>query len=155
MKKFTLTLAAVFVLAIACGDSDTPDQVVIKFVDAWNTGDGDGIVACMSSDGLSELDGYIAIFRADPETSVEQLAMIGVEFTPEEVENLTVGQFLTAMLSNEEAASSMPDLSDVVIGETTISEDGQSATVAVTTNGEEEELGLILEDGSWKISETP
>jgi len=155
MKKFALALAAVFVLAIACGGGGTPDQVVQKFLDAWNSADGDAVVNCMSSQGLEELDGYIEILRAAPEASVEQLATMGIEFTPEEIENLTVGQFLTAMLSNEEAATSMPDLSNVVIGETTISEDGQSATVVVTTDGDEGDLELVLEDGNWKISETP
>ncbi len=155
MKKFALALAAIFVLAIACGGGGTPDQVVQKFLDAWNSADGDGVVSCMSSDGLSDLNGYIDILRAAPEASVEQLATMGIEFTTEEVENLTVAQFLTAMLSNEEAASSMPDLSNVEIGEATISEDGQNATVVVIADGDEEELELILEDGNWKISETP
>jgi len=155
MKKFALALAAIFVLAIACGGGGTPDQVVQKFLDAWNSADGDGVVGCMSSDGIAELGGYIELLKADPEASVTQLATLGIEFTTEEVENLTVGQFLTAMLGNEVAATSMPDLSDVTIGETVISEDGQSATVAVTADGDEEELELILEDGNWKISKTP
>ncbi len=155
MKKFAIALAAIFVLAVACGSAGTPEQVVQKFLDAWNSGDGDGVASCMSSEGLIELDGFIEILRAAPDESVAQLAMMGLEFTPEEVADLTVGQFLTAMLSSEMASADMPDLSDVVIGETTISEDGQSAVVDVTTDGEEEELELILEDGSWKISKTP
>ncbi len=155
MKKFAIALAAIFVLAVACGSAGTPEQVVQKFIEAWNNGDGDGVVTCMSSEGLAELDGFIEIMRAAPDESVAQLAMMGLEFTPEEVADLTVGQFLTAMLSSEEASADMPDLSNVVIGETVIAEDGLTAVVNVSADGEEEELELILEDGNWKISKTP
>lgn len=155
MKKFAIALTAIFVLAVACGSAGTPEQVVQKFLDTWNSGNGDGVASCMSSEGLIELDGFIEVLRTEPDESVAQLATMGLEFTPEEIANLTVGQFLTAMLSSEIASADMPDLSNVVIGETTISEDGQSAVVDVTTDGEEEELELILEDGSWKISKTP
>ncbi len=155
MKKFALALAAIFVLAVACGSAGTPEQVVQKFIEAWNNGDGDGVAACMSSEGLAELDGFIEIMRAAPDESVAQLAMMGIELTPEEVAELTVGQFLGAMLSSEEASADMPDLSNVEIGETVIAEDGQTAVVNVSADGEEEELELILEDGNWKISKTP
>ncbi len=155
MKKYAIALAAIFVLAVACGSAGTPEQVVQKFLDAWNNGDGDGVVSCMSSESLIELDGFIEILRVAPDESVAQLAMMGLEFTPEEVADLTAGQFFTAMLTSEAGSAEMPDLSNVVIGETTISEDGQSAIVNITADGEEEELELLLEDGSWKISKTP
>ena len=151
MKKTALVLGVILILAMACGAAGTPEQVVQKFIEAWNNGDGDSVVSCMSSEGILELDGFIEIMRAAPDESVSQFAEMGLEFTPEEVANLTVGQFLTAMLSSEDASSNMPDLSNTVIGETTISEDGQSAIVTVTTDGEEGELELLLEDGSWKI----
>ncbi len=156
MKKFALALAAVLVLAMACGGgAATPEQVVQRFLEAWNSGDGDGVVGCMSSEGLVELDGFIEILRAAPDESVAQLAMMGIEFTPEEVAELTVGQFLGAMLTSEAASADMPDLSNVEIGETVIAEDGQTAVVNVTADGESEELELVLEDGNWKISKTP
>ncbi len=130
-------------------------QVVQKFLEAWNSGDGDGVVGCMSSEGLVDLDGFIEIMRASPDESAEQLASMGLEFTPEEVAELTVAQFLSGMLSSEEASSEMPDLSNVEIGETVIAEDGQTAVVHVTADGESEELELVLEDGNWKINKTP
>ena len=155
MKKYALALVAVFVLVMACGGGATPDQVVQKFLEAWNSGDGDGVVGCMSSEGLVDLDGFIEIMRASPDESAEQLASMGLEFTPEEVAELTVAQFLSGMLSSEEASSEMPDLSNVEIGETVIAEDGQTAVVHVTADGESEELELVLEDGNWKINKTP
>ena len=152
MKKFALALTAVFVLAIACGGG-TPDQVVQKYIDAAISGNGDGVVSCLSSQSIEELDGFIEHLRANPETSMEQFASIGVEFTADEIENLTAGQFLTAKFGNEEASASMPDPSDVTIGETVISEDGQTATVSITVDDDEINIELVLEEGKWKISD--
>lgn len=156
MRKIALAIAAVLILAMACGGgAATPEQVVQRFLDAWNSGDGDSVVGCMSSEGLAELDGFIEILRATPDESAAQLATMGLEFTPEEVAELTVGQFLNAMLSSEAPPADMPDLSNVEIGETVIAEDGQTAIVHFTSDGESKELELLLEDGNWKINKTP
>jgi len=150
MKKFALALAAVFVLAIACGGAGTPDQVVKKFIDAFQSGDGEAIVSCISADGLAELNASIESMKETPEESAGFLAMMGVEVTAEELANWTAADFLTAMMGSEMLAEEMPDFSNVEIGAAVI--DGETATVPVTVDGETEDIELVLEDGSWKIT---
>jgi hypothetical protein len=150
MKKFALALTAVFVLAIACGGAATPDQVVKKFIDAFQAKDGNAIIACVSAEGMAELDAQIEQMKATPEESVGFLAMMGVVVTADELANWTAGDFLTAMLGSEMLAAEMPDFSTVVIGEAVI--DGETATVPITTDSVTTEIELVLEEGNWKIS---
>jgi hypothetical protein len=151
MKKFAVAFAAIFVLAIACGGGGTPDQVVKKMIDGFEAKDGNAIIACMSAEAVAELQAQVDEMKATPEESAGFMAMIGIEITAEEITNMSAGDFLTKMLSSEMLADELPDMSTVEIGEVVI--DGETATVAVTLDGDTDTVDLILEDGQWKIAE--
>ncbi len=149
MKKFALALVAVFVLAIACGGSGTPEQVVQQLMDGVQNGDGDAIVSCLSAEVVTGIDEGLEELKADAEGTAAMAIMMGIEITPEEVADLTAGKAITIILSSEMIASEMPDFSAVEIGTATI--DGETATVPVTMDGDTEDIELLLENGAWKI----
>lgn len=153
MKKFALALAAVFVLSIACGGGGTPDQVVQKFIDAAKTADGTALVGCMSAEALGELNESLEQLKESPEESAAFFEMMGVEITAEEIPDMTAGDFISALLGSEMMADEMPDFSDAVVGEAVI--EGDQAMVPVTFGDDTEEIELVLEDGSWKIDDSP
>jgi hypothetical protein len=149
MKKFALALAAVFVLAIACGGGGTPDQVVHRLFEGVQNGDGDVVLSCLSSEALAGIDEFVDQLKAEPEETAAMAVMFGVEITADEVADLDAAKVITILLSSEMLTSEMPDFSEVEIGEAVI--DGETATVPVTLDGETDDIELILEDGSWKI----
>ncbi|MCK5840916.1 MAG: hypothetical protein KAH31_02020 [Candidatus Sabulitectum sp.] len=150
MKKFALALAAVFVLAIACGGSGTPEQVVQQLMDGVQNGDGDAVISCLSAEVVTGIDEGLEELKADPEGTAAMAIMMGIEITPEEVADLTAGKAITIILSSEMLASDMPDFSAVEIGTATI--DGETALVPVTMDGDSDDIELVLENGSWKIA---
>lgn len=151
MKKFALVLAAVFVFAMACGREVTPEHVVQRLIEALSNRNGDGVVSCMSSEDLAEVGMFIELMRVSPDESVAQLALLSLEFTPEEVADLTAGQFFTAILNSELFIDERLDFSNVEIGDAVI--DGDNAMVPVIIDGNTEKIELILENGNWKIDE--
>lgn len=153
MKKFAIAFAAVFVLAMACGGAATPDAVVKKAMDAMENKDGNALISCISADAVAELDAQIEEMKAAPEESAGFMAMIGIEITAEEIENMSAGDFISKMFQSEMMAAELPDFSTVVIGETVIAEDGKTATVEVTMDGETDTVNLVLEDGAWKLGD--
>jgi len=149
MKKFALALAAVFVLAIACGGGGTPDQVVNKLFDGVQNGDGDVVLSCLSSDAIAGINEFVDQLKAEPEETASMAVMFGVEITADEVADLDAARVITILLSSEMITAEMPDFSTVEIGDAVI--DGEIATVPVTVDGETDDIELILEDGNWKI----
>lgn len=150
MKKYILAVVAVFVLAVACGGAETPDQVVTKLMNGVANADGDAVVACMSAEAVAGIDEMLVEIKADPEGTAGMAVMLGITITPEEVSDLTAGKAITLLLGSEMVTAEMPDLSAIEIGAAVI--DGETATVPVTMDGETEDIDLILEDGSWKIA---
>lgn len=145
-------LAAVMAFAVACGgSSSTPDAVVRKAIDAVVEGDGEALIACLSSEGLEEINLQVEELRADPEQSAGFLAMMGIEVTTEEIENIDAGGLITMMLQSEMMQAELPDFSTVEIGEPEI--DGESAVVPIVLEGETEEVPLVLENGEWKLGQ--
>lgn len=151
MKKFAIALAAVFVLAMACGGAATPDAVVKKAIDAFENGDGNALISCLSAEAVEELEAQVEEMKASPEESAGFLAMMGIEVTAEEIENMSAGDFISKLFTSEMMAAEMPDFSNVEIGEAVI--DGDEAMVPVTIDGETEEVELILENGEWKLGD--
>lgn len=149
MKKFALALAAIFVLSIACGGGETPDQVINKLMDGVQSGDGDVIISCLSAEVITGINEGLEELKADAEGTASMAVMMGITITAEEVADLTPGKALSIMLSSEMVASQMPDFSTVVIGEAVV--DGDVAMVPVTLDGDTEDMELVLEDGKWKI----
>ncbi|MCP4647059.1 MAG: hypothetical protein GY852_04885 [bacterium] len=153
MKRLALALAAIFVLAIACGGGGTPDQVVQRFIDGAKNADGNALVSCMSAEAVAELNESLDQLKESPEESAAFFVMMGVEITAEEIPGMTAGDFVSALLGSELMAEEMPDFSEAVIGEAII--EGDEAMVPVTFGDETEEIELILEDGAWKIDDSP
>lgn len=149
MKKFALALAAVFVLAIACGGGGTPDQVVNRLFEGVQNGDGDVVVSCLTSEAVAGINESLEELKADPEGTAAMAVMFGIEITADEVSNLDAARAITILLSSEMITAEMPDFSSVEIGEAVI--DGETATVPVTLDGDTEDIELVLEDGNWKI----
>ncbi len=149
MKKFALALAAVFVLAIACGGGGTPDQVVNKLFDGVQNGDGDAVLSCLSSDAIAGINEFVDQLKEEPEETASMAVMFGVEITADEVADLDAAKVITILLSSEMITAEMPDFSTVEIGDAVI--DGETATVPVTVDGETDDIELILEDGNWKV----
>lgn len=150
MRKVAIALAALFVLAMACGGGGTPDQVVRKFIDGFENGDGNAIISCISTDAVAELEASLEEMKADPESSAAFLGMVGIETTADEIRNMDAGAFLDMMFSSELLAAELPDFGSVEVGETRI--EGDNAWVTVTMDGETDEVMLVLENGNWKIS---
>ncbi|MCK5115388.1 MAG: hypothetical protein KAR44_02235 [Candidatus Aegiribacteria sp.] len=151
MRKSTLVFVAAFVLAIACGGASTPDTVVRQAIDAVVSGDGEALVGYLSSDGIEALNGQVEELKANPEESASFLAMMGIDVTAEEVENMDAGDMITWMLQSELMQAELPDFSTIEIGEPVI--EGEDALVPIVLEGESEEVELVLEDGEWKLSE--
>ncbi|MCD4708126.1 MAG: DUF4829 domain-containing protein [Candidatus Sabulitectum sp.] len=151
MKKFALALVAVFVLSAACGGGGTPDQVVKKLFEAFENADGDAVVACLSEEALEDMNENVEELRESPEESVAFFAMMNIEITEDEIENMTAGDLVSAILGSEVFTEEMPDFSNVEIGEAIIDE--EDAKVLVTIDGDTEEFELVLEDGNWKIDD--
>jgi len=151
MKRFAIALAAVFVLAMACGGAATPDAVVKKAIDAFENGDGNALISCLSSEAVEELNAQVEEMKASPEESAAFMAMMGIEITADEIENMSAGDFISKLFSSEMMAEEMPDFSTVEIGETVI--DGETATVEVTLDGDTDTVELILENGEWKLGD--
>ncbi len=153
MKKIFLALAAVFVLAMACGGGGTPDQVVKKFFDALENADGNALVACMSEEALEDMNEGLEELKESPEESVAFFAMMDVEITTDEIENMSAGDLISAILGSEVFSDERTDFSDIEIGEAIIDEEEGDAKVLVTIDGDTEEFELVLEDGNWKIDD--
>jgi hypothetical protein len=151
MKKLALALAAVFVLAMACGGASTPDAVVKKAIDAMENKDGNALISCLSAEAVEELNAQVEEMKAAPEESAAFMAMLGIEVTAEEIENMSAGDFITKMFESPMMADELPDFSTIEIGETVI--DGETATVEVTLEGETDTVELVLEDGQWKLGD--
>ncbi len=150
MKKYILALVAVFVLAIACGGGETPDQVVTKLLNGVQNADGDAVVSCLSAEAVAGIDEMLVGIKADPEGTATMAAEVGIEITPEEITDLTAGKTVTLLLGSELVTAEIPDLSGIEVGTAVI--DGETASVPVTIDGESSDVQLILEDGSWKIA---
>lgn len=147
MKRLALTLMAVFVFAIACGGGETPDKIVKKSFDAVQNADGNALLGNMCAEAVVELNEVLEGIQESPEES----SVISItEITAEEVENMTTGDFVSALLRTEVFLAVMPDFSNMVIGEATIS--GDTAIVPVTVDFYTEDIELVFEGDSWKIS---
>lgn len=148
MKLFSTVLAALCFFPIACG-GETPEQVVKTFFEAYENADGSALVNCMSSEGLSDINDYIDQLKETPEESADYMSMIGIEVTAEDMENMTAGDFVTALFNSPVYADQLPDFSSAEFGEARIY--GDRALVPVTIEDSMEEIELVLEDGDWKI----
>ena len=63
----------------------------------------------------------------------------GIEITAEDIENMTIEEFVMVMLGSAE----------IEIGDATIN--GETAVVPVTIEGETEQIQLVLENGRWVV----
>ena len=151
MKIFSLVFAAGLILMMACGGASAPDAVVRKAIDAVESGDGETLVGCLSSEGIEELNSQIEEMKVNPEESAAFLVMMGIDVSTEDVENMDAGDLITWMLQSELMKAELPDFSTIEIGEPVI--EGDEAVVPIVLEGESEEVELIRENGEWKLGE--
>lgn len=153
MKKLSFAFVAVITLAIACGGSGTPEQAVRSYFDALQSADGDAVVNCMSVSSIENVNENIELSKDNPGffEYMTTYAAPGVDITAEEIVNMTIREYYTAILSSEGTASQMGELSDVEIGSAII--EGEKAYIYCTLDGRslQPPLYLVLEDGNWMI----
>ncbi len=133
---------------MACA-TETPEQVVKTFFDAYENADGNALVKCMSEQALYDVNDYINLLNETPQESSSFLATLGIQITAEELTDITPGDFVTALFTSSAYSDDLPDFSDAEFGEASIY--GDRALVPVTIHGDIEEIELVLENQSWKI----
>jgi hypothetical protein len=150
--KLSVYATAAFIFLSACSlkTSETPEQVVAEFFEAYANADGHKLVDCMSADAMSDIDQYMEQLSETPEESSEYLVSIGIDISAEEVATLNAGDFVTALFNSSAYADQLPDFSDTEFGSARIY--GDKAIVPVTTNGSTQDMELVLEEGNWKIA---
>ncbi|OPL18941.1 MAG: hypothetical protein AVO35_03150 [Candidatus Aegiribacteria sp. MLS_C] len=155
MYRITALFAALTLVA-ACGGSEggTPGDAVTGMFDALRAGDGETAVEYMSSSALVEMEAQLEMLKVDPETSSQQLALIGIDIDAGDIPGMTARDFAVVMISSPMMKSVM-ETAEVSIGEVSI--DGDLARVEVTTTvmGESEThtIDVVMEDGRWKVTE--
>lgn len=144
MRKYAVPVLAGLLL-VACGAAG-PKATVEKMVQAFQAGDGKGMVECMHPEALTELDATVAEIKQNPEESVAFLGMMGVEATVEEINNLDAGAFITMMMKSPMFTEEMGTF-EFTVGAERI--EGETAFVELTVNGEATEVGLVKYEGRW------
>lgn len=151
-----VALAGAAVLMASCGGGGggNPGDAVTEMFDALKAGDGETAVSYMSASALEEMDAQLEMLKADPETSSQQLALIGIEIDAEDIPDMTARDFAVAMISSPMMKSVM-ETAEVSIGEVTIEDDVARVEVTTTVMGESEThtIDVVREDGQWKVTE--
>lgn len=155
MKALLAALSAVLI-ASACGGSGLggPGDAVTEVFDAIQAGDGAKVVSYLSTSALEQMQQQVDAIKADPETAVAQLTLMGIEISAEDIPDLTTTEFAEAVFSSPMISVIMADI-EVTVGEVTI--DGGSAMVEVITSmmGESktDTIEVVMEDGAWKVTD--
>ena len=149
-----IPVISAFALLLACGGgAGDPGDAVLDMFAALQAGDGEKAVSYMSSSAMEEMEATLDEIKAEPEAAA-YLSMMGIEVDPDELEGMTAAEF-TAKLIESPMISGIMAEAEVEIGEVTI--DGETAMVEVTTTvmGESEThtVPVVMEGGSWKVTE--
>jgi hypothetical protein len=102
---------------------------------------------------MEQMEVTLDQIRSEPE-AVAYLSMLGIELTAEDLEGMSAPEF-TARLVESPMISGIMSSAVVEIGEVTI--EGDTAMVDVTTtvagNSETHTIPVVMEGGSWKVTE--
>ena len=131
-----------------------PGDAVLTLFEALKAGDGETAIGCVAASTIAELGESIEALQMMPDMAVAQLAELGIEIDPADLETITPEEFGVLILSAPLISSSIAMFS-VSIGDVEI--DGDTAEVEVITGmmGETDRdmVHVVLEDGSWKVVE--
>ncbi|MEA3265788.1 MAG: SUMF1/EgtB/PvdO family nonheme iron enzyme, partial [Candidatus Fermentibacteria bacterium] len=117
----------------------TPEEVVAFFVDMLLNSDGEFIISSLSEEELADLNAVLLVLKLAPDEMAAELSFEGIEIAAEDIENMTIEEFVMVMLG----------IVEIEIGEAAIN--GETAVVPVTIEGETEEIQLVLENGQWVV----
>ena len=117
----------------------TPEEVVAFFVDMMLSSDGEFILGGLSEEELADFNAVLRVMKLAPDEMAAELTSGGIEITAEDIENMTIEEFVMVMLGSAE----------IEIGEAAIN--GETAVVPVTIEGETEQIHLVLENGQWIV----
>ncbi|MCK5786715.1 MAG: SUMF1/EgtB/PvdO family nonheme iron enzyme [Candidatus Sabulitectum sp.] len=126
-------------LRVARDARKTPEEVVTFFMDMVFSSDGEDIISGLSEEELADFNAVLRVMKLAPDEMAAELSSGGIEITAEDIENMTIDEFVMVMLGSAE----------IEIGEATIN--GETALVPVTIEGETEEIQLVLENGQWVV----
>ena len=148
-----LSLTVMFVL-MACGGEALPEDSMTAFVQAIKAGDGETAASYISSHALSELDVQLVAIKENPEMSVTYFETMGVEATESEIGDWTSADLYAAIIGSPGMIEELGNKLDLVVNGSEI--DGSEAVVLLTTSdGDEEEIDMIVADGVWELYEIP
>ena len=85
------------------------------------------------------VDTVLRVMKLAPDEMAAEFTSGGIEITAEDIENMTIEEFVMVMLGSAE----------IEIGDATIN--GETAVVPVTIEGETEQIQLVLENGRWVV----
>ena len=153
--KFVIVLSTAVMLALmACGVGALPEDSMTSFVEAIKAGDGETAASYVSSHSLSEMDVLLVVIKENPEISVTSFETMGIETTESEIVDWTAENLIAAILGSPGILEELGDKIDLVVNGSEI--EGSEAVVFITTtDGREEEIDMVLENGVWKLYEMP
>ncbi len=126
-------------LRVARDARKTPEEVVAFFVDMMLSSDGEFIISALSEEELADFNAVLLVMKLGPDEMAAEFTAGGIEITAEDIENMTIEEFVMVMLGSAE----------IEIGDATIN--GETAVVPVTIEGETEQIHLVLENGQWIV----
>ncbi len=152
MRRFATAVSIVALLAVACGGA-TPEATINGFFEAMKAGDGAKAVTYLSQTSIDEMGAGLEDIKADTTgMAAAMLPMMGINVTPEELQDMSAEEFVAALFSSP-MIKDMIGTAEIAVLETTINGDNATCRVSMTMNGEtqEDELTLVKEGGSWKL----
>jgi len=121
-------------LALHCaGGVSGSDAVVRQAIDAVGSDDDDAIIASFSSGTVESISAQVKGFKVNPEGNLGYLAMMGIEVSVEDVQNMDAGDFITWMLQSDFMKALFSDFSAMEIVESVI--DSEHAVVSIVLEG--------------------
>lgn len=154
MKLITVLSMAAFLVLMACGGGGSPEDVINDFVEAIKAGDGEKAANYLSEHALSQMDGYLAEIKENPESSLGYFENMGIETTVSEIEDWTSADLYAAIISSPGMIEELGDKLDLEITGSEI-HDSEAKVYFTTADGDEKDFEMILENGEWKLWDMP
>jgi hypothetical protein len=152
MKKLLIGASVLMMLA-ACGASN-PEDAVTGFFEAMKAGDGAKAVTYLSQSTIDEIGSGLEEIKADTTgMAAAMLPMMGINVTPEELQEMSAEDFVAALFSSQ-MMKDMLGTAEIEVVSSTVNGDAATVHVKMTMNGEtdEEDLELVREGGAWKLN---
>jgi len=155
-RTLRILLTAISAMALpSCrgGSADGPGGAVLGLYGALEAGDGARAVSLLSSGALLEIGERLEELAADPASSSEQLAMLGIPIDPYELEGMTAARFAEVLYSSGMVRGIVRS---GTVSIESVETDGDSAEVRVRCGfpwaTSTRRLTVVLEDGAWRVA---